>query len=63
MSKSDAYIEVTCDKCGCIEQVRLTATAHGYDERGVESELREMGWHTNAAEDYCPECQEQEAER
>lgn len=31
MSKSDAYIEVTCDGCHAVEVVQLTATAHGWD--------------------------------
>ena len=55
--RSDAFIIVTCDMCHCEEQVQLTATAGGYDERHVDAELRRMGWDTSDGMDVCPECQ------
>lgn len=54
--RSDAYITVTCDGCGGEEQIQLTATARGYDERHVDNELRSMGWTTDGNADYCVDC-------
>ena len=54
--RSDAYITVTCDGCGDEIQIQLTATARGYDERGVNGELEIAGWTTVDGNDYCEEC-------
>ena len=54
--RSDAYITVTCDGCGVEEQIQLTATARGYDDRNVAGELRRMGWATVGDADYCAGC-------
>ena len=57
MTRSDAFIIVTCDSCNCAEEVQITATAHGWDERYVDNELESMGWHKNdAGDDLCSEC-------
>lgn len=54
--RSDAYITVTCDGCGGEEQIQLTATARGYDDRNVAGELRQAGWATDGDADYCADC-------
>jgi len=54
---SDAYVEVTCDKCHVIEVVQLTAIAcQGWDERDVVGHLRRLGWTVNGNSHYCSEC-------
>lgn len=58
--RSDAFITVTCDRCGDEEDVQLTAIARGgYDERYVDSQLRQLGWRIDS-EDICPDCLEEE---
>ena len=54
--RSDAYITVTCDGCGVEEQIQITATARGYDDRNVAGELRCQGWITDGDADYCNAC-------
>ena len=52
--RSDAYIRVTCDKCGNEEEVELTALArNSYDERDVDAKLKRLGWCVTDAGDYC----------
>ena len=61
--RSDAYITVTCDKCGCEEQIQLTALArNAYDERNVDGELRRMGWTIDDGIDLCEDCARERAE-
>jgi len=56
--KTDAFLTVTCDRCGDSEDIQLTATAHGWDDRYVNDELEKMGWITVDDQDFCPECQD-----
>lgn len=57
MSRSDAFVTVTCDRCGEEARVQLTATARGgYDERHVDANLLRWGWVTETGEDVCEEC-------
>ena len=63
MSRSDAYITVSCDGDSCRESVEipLTATGRGYDERSVDSDLENLGW-TDQDGDLCPWCSREEDE-
>jgi len=55
--RSDAYITVTCDKCGADEEVQLTSIARGgYDERHVDSHLESLRWNIDDGKDICPDC-------
>lgn len=63
MTRSDAYITVSCDRDGCREsvEVQLTATAgRGYDERDVDAALRHEGWTQRDGDDLCAACSEEE---
>ncbi len=63
MSRSDAYISVSCDHEGCHESVELhiTALAGGsWDERSVESQLAHEGWSKrDNGDDWCRSCSEE----
>ena len=54
--KTDAFLTVTCDRCGCAEDIQLTATAHGWDDRNVDEELEKMNWTTVDDQDFCDKC-------
>ena len=62
MSKSSAYIVVSCDKYGFEEEIELTPLAlhDAWDERNVGKELDKMGWTSGEVEgvheDYCIDC-------
>lgn len=56
--KTDAFLTVTCDRCGSSEDIQLTVTAHGWDDRNVDEELQKLGWITVDDRDVCPECQD-----
>jgi len=57
MAVSDAYVDVTCDVCHVVEQVRLTATAgRGWDERNVEDRLARLGWLVQGDKHYSENC-------
>jgi hypothetical protein len=57
MARSDAYINVTCDKCGYLEEVELTAIARkGWDERNVKSSLKNHGWFCGDDQEVCESC-------
>lgn len=59
--RSDAVITVTCDRCKDWkggEEIQLTATAHGWDERYVDDELERRGWKIVDGDDICPSCVE-----
>ena len=59
--RSDAFIFVTCDKCGAEEEIQLTATARGgYDERNVDARLESLGWTKDGDKDLCEDCSEAE---
>lgn len=65
MSRSDAYIVVTCDRCGTYdEELQLCALGRGgYDLRHIDHELTQLGWcvDTSGEGDICPNCVEDEA--
>jgi hypothetical protein len=42
--RSDSDITVTRDYCGVQEEIQLTATANGFYERNVDSDLERAGW-------------------
>ena len=58
MSRSDAFITVTCDKCGYCETYDLCAIAcNGWDERHISSRLKKDGWNIEG-QDLCESCVE-----
>lgn len=59
--RSEAYITVTCDHCNYSENVELTSLAGGgWDERDVDSRLREGGWVKDGDQDLCETCKPEE---
>ena len=58
--KLGAFRLVECDGCGETEEVELTSTASGYDDRDVDAQLQRLGWKVEGDHDYCPGCQEKE---
>jgi hypothetical protein len=60
--RTEPSITVKCDTCMATEQVGLTTTARGYDERNVDAELERMGWTVVGGNDVCPDCQEESDE-
>lgn len=61
--RSEAFIIVTCDRCGAEEQVHLTSLARdGWDERYVDAYLDGLGWVQVNDEDVCDTCLEEEEE-
>lgn len=57
MSRTDAYIKVSCDKCGQETEADLCALAgRGWDDRYVDAELRRDGWVIDKASDVCADC-------
>jgi len=65
MSRSDAFIRVSCDVCedpGMDEEVQLCAIVrNGWDERHVSAELHSRGWRVEGEKDICPNCAEEVA--
>jgi hypothetical protein len=66
MSFGAVRITVFCDGplCrgkmhGSIEEVELTETSHGWDARGVDAELVQMGWVVQSDGTYCQNCVEE----
>ena len=63
MSRSDAFIHVSCDVCedpSMDEEVQLCSLArNGWDERHVSAELHRMGWRVEGEKDICPNCAEE----
>ncbi len=58
--RSDAFITVTCDKCGEGETVELCACArNSWDERYVNSHLKGRGWFLDGESDLCETCSEE----
>jgi len=54
---TDAYIRVICDGCEAEEEIPLTATAKGYDERNVAKSIEKLGWKTTGEDEHrCAEC-------
>ena len=62
--RSDAYVIVTCDRCGTEEQIQLTALAHSgsWGERNVSAALDLLGWVTDGDKDICDTCNEEPEE-
>lgn len=60
MARSDAYINVTCDKCEYLEEVELTAIAcKGWDERNVKGVLKSRGWLCEGDQEICESCRDE----
>jgi len=57
MRSPTAFITVSCDSCRLEENIELTSTARGYDERDVDTQLEQMGWRIGDG-DLCPDCVE-----
>lgn len=59
---NDPTITVTCDKCGCEEELELTSLAGGgWDSRDVNRQLKRRGWRgTEDTKTICPDCLEDE---
>lgn len=56
----DPVQPVECDNCGEIEELSLTRTGRGWDDRDVVPELERMGWIVieNSDQAFCSEsCQ------
>ena len=61
--RSDPIVQVNCDRCDVyVEEVGLTATARGYDERNITGDLRKAGWQITNNGDICPDCVEKARE-
>lgn len=53
----EAYIKVWCNRCKREEDVELTRTARGWDDRDVKSTLESWGWlYIDDDTQYCEEC-------
>lgn len=62
MSLSEPKITLSCDGKGCTQQeeISLTTTARGYDERGVKSQVEALGWEwADENTHYCVDCFEE----
>lgn len=57
---TDAYLYVCCDGDDCKnqEEIALTATSHGWDDRNVERAIKREGWTIKKGFHYCPDCSE-----
>lgn len=60
MSISDAFVTVTCDRCGADSDYELTALAmhESYDMRNVRKEMAHDGWNLNGGDNalLCEGC-------
>lgn len=57
---TDAYVMVVCDKCQkSEEEISLTATARGWDDRGIDADIEGLGWQIDGDEHTCPNCQQE----
>jgi len=65
MPMSDAYMEATCDKCGCTEVIELEYRYRSwggesgyYDDKSVWERLVSDGWEVDEDTDecICPSC-------
>lgn len=60
--RSDAYITVTCDKCGNADNIELCACVrNSWDERYVDRSLKDGGWVVRDGQDICEMCKEEGA--
>lgn len=56
---SEPKIIVYCDRddCGYTDEFGLTATARGWDARGLDGEIRSAGWTIISDNEHrCPNC-------
>ena len=62
MSISDAYVMITCDRCGQEEPYELTALAcKGWDARNLtDAFLSRRGWVVKGDQHFCDTCVEDE---
>ncbi len=63
MSRSVAYIKVTCDKCKVnTVEVCLKDTGACWSDRLLSADLRIYNWHTREirGKDVCAECRDKE---
>jgi hypothetical protein len=65
MSYGAVRITVICDgtlclgtQYGSVEEIELTETSHGWDARGVDDELVQLGWVVTKEGAYCGMCVE-----
>lgn len=64
MSRTDASITVSCDKCGYEEQYGLCALAgRAWDDRHINGSLKRDGWRVDGDGDICASCVDEAAER
>jgi hypothetical protein len=60
MSRTDAYIRISCDVNGCdvVDEYELCALASrgGWDERYIANRLERDGWMHKDGKDICPSC-------
>ena len=55
---TDAYIRVVCDRCGdSEEEIPLTATVKGWDDRDIDADIVGLGWQVDSEDHICPNCQ------
>lgn len=70
MTISDAYVDVTCDKCHDVERMELDYVYFDYSgengaydtsESGLESLLIDHGWVAREDDKHiCPQCQDED---
>lgn len=58
MSLSNPFIIVECDDCGVEDDISLTVTARGWDDRDVPDQLKRLGYVRVGEDDahYCEDC-------
>jgi hypothetical protein len=65
MSRTDAYVRVTCDECGEEDEIELWPLARrgNWDERGVDAQLEAWGWVKDGEKDICEICVQEREEQ
>lgn len=57
MSLSDPIVTVECDSCGGTDELHLTCTARGWDDRDIDKDLKRLGYtSTSEYEHICRDC-------
>lgn len=61
MSLSSPIITVECDECGCTDELYLTITARGWDDRDLEDQLKRLEYTVDGDDyygdnHYCVDC-------
>lgn len=65
MSISDPIVIIECDNCRCTDELYLTVTARGWDDRDVEKQFEHLGYVADEKEKYlhlCSDCAAREKE-